>query len=42
MFAFIPALIVVYFTAVKKEEQYLGKKFGQEYLDYKKKVRRWL
>lgn len=42
MFAFIPALIVVYFTAVKKEEQYLEKKFGQEYLDYKKKVRRWL
>ena len=42
MFAFIPALIVVYFTAVKKEEQYLGKKFGHEYLDYKKKVRRWL
>tara|TARA_B100000767_G_scaffold150904_1_gene142060 strand:+ start:311 stop:784 length:474 start_codon:yes stop_codon:yes gene_type:complete len=42
MFAFIPALIVVYFTAVKKEEQYLGEKFGQEYLDYKKKVRRWL
>ena len=42
MFAFIPALIVVYFTAVKKEEQYLEKKFGQEYLDYKKKVKRWL
>jgi len=42
MFAFIPALIVVYFTAVKKEEKYLEKKFGQEYLDYKKKVRRWL
>jgi protein-S-isoprenylcysteine O-methyltransferase Ste14 len=42
MFAFIPALIVVYFTAVKKEEQYLVKKFGKEYLDYKKKVRRWL
>ena len=42
MFAFIPALIVVYFTAVKKEEKYLANKFGQEYLDYKKKVRRWL
>ena len=42
MFSFIPALIVVYFTAVKKEEKYLEKKFGQEYLDYKKKVRRWL
>ena len=42
MFAFIPALIVVYYTAIKKEEQYLEKKFGQVYLDYKKKVRRWL
>ena len=42
IFAFIPALIVIYFTAVKKEEQYLEKKFGQEYLDYKKKVRRWI
>ncbi len=42
LFAFIPALVVVYYTAVKKEEQYLEKKFGQEYLDYKKKVRRWL
>jgi protein-S-isoprenylcysteine O-methyltransferase Ste14 len=40
--AFIPALIVIYFTAVKKEEQYLEKKFGQEYVDYKKKVRRWI
>lgn len=42
MFAFIPALIVIYFTAIKKEEQYLEKKFGQGYLDYKKKVRRWI
>jgi protein-S-isoprenylcysteine O-methyltransferase Ste14 len=42
MFAFIPALIVIYYTAIKKEEQYLEKKFGQVYLDYKKKVRRWL
>ena len=42
MFAFIPALIVIYYTAIKKEEQYLEKKFGQVYLDYKKEVRRWL
>ena len=42
MFAFIPALIVIWYTAIKKEEQYLEKKFGQVYLDYKKKVRRWL
>ena len=42
LFAFIPALIIVYYTAVKKEEKYLETKFGQEYLDYKAKVRRWL
>ncbi len=42
LFAFIPALIIVYYTAVKKEEKYLGTKFVQEYLDYKAKVRRWL
>ena len=42
MLSFIPSLIIVYFTAIKKEEKYLEKKFGKEYLDYKKKVRRWL
>ena len=42
LFAFIPALIVVYYTAIKKEEKYLETKFGQDYLDYKAKVRRWL
>jgi len=42
LFAFIPALIIVYYSAVKKEEKYLESKFGQEYLDYKGKVRRWL
>jgi len=41
-FAFIPGLIIVYYTAVKKEEKYLEAKFGEEYLDYKRKVRRWL
>jgi protein-S-isoprenylcysteine O-methyltransferase Ste14 len=38
LFAFIPALIIVYYTAVKKEERYLETKFGQEYLAYKAKV----
>lgn len=42
LFAFIPALIIVYHTAVKKEEKYLETKFGEEYLGYKRKVRRWL
>ena len=27
---------------IKREEVYLASKFGEEYLDYRKKVRRWL
>lgn len=42
MLSVIPAAVTVYFVAIKKEEAYLGRKFGDEYLDYKKKVRRWV
>lgn len=42
IFAFLPALIIVYYTAIRKEEKYLEEKFGEEYLNYKKKVRRWI
>jgi len=28
--------------AIKKEEAYLEEKFGDEYVQYKQKVRRWL
>jgi protein-S-isoprenylcysteine O-methyltransferase Ste14 len=42
LLSFIPALLIVYYTAVKKEEAYLETKFGQEYIDYKKAVRRWI
>ncbi len=42
LFSFIPALIIVYHIAVKKEECYLEKKFGEEYLNYISRVRRWL
>ncbi len=38
----IPAAVLVYYIAIKKEEAYLEKKFGDEYLQYKNKVRRWL
>lgn len=35
-------LIITYYVAVKKEEAYLERKFGDEYLEYKNRVRRWL
>ncbi len=38
----IPGAILVYHIAIKKEESYLEEKFGKEYLDYKRRVRRWL
>jgi protein-S-isoprenylcysteine O-methyltransferase Ste14 len=40
--SFIPAAVLVYYIAIAREEAYLERAFGQEYLDYKSKVRRWL
>jgi protein-S-isoprenylcysteine O-methyltransferase Ste14 len=36
------ACVVVQMTAIRHEEAYLERKFGDAYLDYKKSVRRWL
>jgi protein-S-isoprenylcysteine O-methyltransferase Ste14 len=36
------SLAVVYWTAVRHEEAYLEGKFGEAYLGYKERVRRWL
>lgn len=41
LMSFLPASMVVYVVAIKKEEAYLEQKFGEEYLNYKNKVRRW-
>ncbi len=42
-FALLPLVIVVMQRAViEREERYLERKFGQEYLQYKQRVRRWL
>lgn len=38
----IPALGLVYLTAIRHEEAYLERKFGAEYRAYKSSVRRWL
>jgi protein-S-isoprenylcysteine O-methyltransferase Ste14 len=40
--SFVPAAYLLYYVAIAKEEAYLEGKFGEEYLAYKKKVRRWI
>ncbi|MEK7506376.1 MAG: isoprenylcysteine carboxylmethyltransferase family protein [Patescibacteria group bacterium] len=40
--ALVPALLVMRFGVIAREESYLTRKFGEEYLQYKSKVRRWL
>ena len=35
-------LLIVQEYIIKREEKYLAHRFGQDYLDYKSKVRRWL
>ncbi|WDE07100.1 isoprenylcysteine carboxylmethyltransferase family protein [Thalassomonas viridans] len=42
LISFLPSAWVVYLLAIKKEEAYLERKFGEQYLAYKKRVRRWL
>ena len=42
LITFIVSVTVVYEIAIKKEEVYLETKFGEEYIHYKNKVRRWL
>ncbi len=42
LISFIPSAVLVYTIAIRKEEVYLEKKFGEEYKHYKNKVRRWL
>ena len=38
----ILVLLVMHFGVILREEKYLVRKFGEEYLNYKKTVRRWL
>lgn len=38
----LPAAACIYLIAIRREEAYLERKFGEEYLAYKRQVRRWL
>lgn len=37
-----PVLMLINFGVIAREEKYLAEKFGDEYLNYKKRVRRWI
>lgn len=38
----LPATAIIFFGVILKEERYLEKKFGEEYLEFRTRVRRWL
>lgn len=37
-----PALAMIHFGVIRREERYLERKFGARYLDYKRRIRRWI
>jgi len=37
-----PLLLICQKGIIEREEKYLTRKFGNEYLNYKEKVRRWI
>jgi len=38
----VPVLFVIRLYVIDREERYLERKFGEDYLSYKQRVRRWL
>ncbi len=37
-----PLIAVIQIGVIEREERYLERKFGEDYLNYKRKVRRWI
>ncbi|HBP88677.1 MAG TPA: isoprenylcysteine carboxylmethyltransferase family protein [Nitrospirales bacterium] len=42
VFSVIPAAMLLYQFVITREEAYLEQKFGEAYVQYKRRVRRWL
>jgi protein-S-isoprenylcysteine O-methyltransferase Ste14 len=38
----VPLFVIIRLGVVAREERYLERKFGADYTDYKRSVRRWL
>ena len=38
----VPTVIIVHYLLIRPEERYLEAKFGEEFMRYKKTVRRWI
>lgn len=38
----VPAVLVIHFIVIAREDAFLEAKFGQAYLDYKRQGRRWI
>jgi protein-S-isoprenylcysteine O-methyltransferase Ste14 len=38
----LPLILLLHFGVIKREERYLAVKFGDDYLSFKNRTRRWL